>query len=74
MSLRAPINAFCRHCIYDAVGGRGTWRQQVEACTAKHCPLFPVRPKSSAESAQDENDAESAPEPAVSTDSEVRHG
>jgi hypothetical protein len=72
MSLRAAINAFCKACLYDPIGGTGTWRQQVEACTARHCPLFPVRPKSAAEGAQDENEANLAPQPAVSTESEVR--
>lgn len=46
MSLRAAINAKCKECIYDPIGGRGNWRQQVEACTAPACPLFPVRPTS----------------------------
>jgi hypothetical protein len=46
MSLRAAINAKCKECIYDPVGGRGTWRQQVEACTAPGCPLYAVRPTS----------------------------
>lgn len=44
ISLRKCINDMCKICIYDPVGGRGTWRQQVEACTAKNCPLYPVRP------------------------------
>ena len=46
MSLRAAINAKCKECIYDPVSGKGTWRQQVEACTAPSCPLYPVRPTS----------------------------
>jgi hypothetical protein len=74
MSLRAAINAFCKSCLYDPIGGSGTWRQQVEACTAPHCPLYPVRPKSTASGAEDEESGNLAPEPAVSTDSEVRHG
>lgn len=45
-SLRKAINDKCRECIYDAIGGGGTWRQQVEACTAYKCPLYPVRPVS----------------------------
>ncbi|MCU0767569.1 MAG: hypothetical protein MUE39_09370 [Gammaproteobacteria bacterium] len=45
MSLRAAINRKCRECIYDAKSGAGTWRQQIEACTATTCPLWPVRPK-----------------------------
>jgi hypothetical protein len=46
MSLRKAINDKCIECIYDPIGGPGTWRQQVEACTSKCCPLFPVRPLS----------------------------
>jgi len=45
-SLRAAINAMCKQCIYDPKGGEGTWRQQVEACPATTCPLYPVRPVS----------------------------
>ena len=48
-SLRGCINAMCKSCIYDPIGGNGTWRQQVEACTATHCPLYPVRPMSASE-------------------------
>ncbi|AOY87830.1 hypothetical protein BKP64_06385 [Marinobacter salinus] len=40
---RGPINAKCVECIYDPEA-KGTWRQQVQACTSKGCPLFPVRP------------------------------
>ncbi len=46
MSLRKAINNKCIECIYDPIGGPGSWRQQVEACTSKNCPLFPVRPLS----------------------------
>jgi hypothetical protein len=49
MSLRRAINEKCRECIYDPLSGGGTWRQQVEACTSRNCPLYPVRPKSSSE-------------------------
>lgn len=45
-SLRKAIDDFCRSCIYDSIGGQGTWRQQVEACTSRKCPLYPVRPVS----------------------------
>lgn len=45
-SLRAAINQQCKSCIYDPKAGTGTWRQQVEACTVKHCALYPVRPVS----------------------------
>lgn len=41
---KACIDRKCKECIYDAIGGAGTWRQQVEACTAVTCPLHPVRP------------------------------
>jgi hypothetical protein len=43
-SLRAAINDKCRECIYDPLGGGGTWREQVTACTSTACPLYPVRP------------------------------
>jgi len=45
-SLRAAINQHCRNCLYDKVSGIGSWRQQVEACSAKTCALYSVRPKS----------------------------
>jgi len=45
-SFRRAIDAFCRYCIYDPRGGVGTWREQVDACPATDCPLFPVRPRS----------------------------
>ena len=44
-SLRKSTNEHCKQCIYDPLSG-GTWRQQVEACTAPNCALFEVRPKS----------------------------
>ena len=43
-SLRAAVNGFCRDCIYDPIGGDGSWRQQVGACTSVRCPLYLVRP------------------------------
>ena len=46
MSFRDAINAKCKECIYDPIGGSGTWRAQTEACTSRDCPLFPVRPVS----------------------------
>lgn len=49
--LRGRINAFCIHCIFDPEGGGGSWRQQVEACTAPACPLYDVRPTSGQEGA-----------------------
>lgn len=48
-AMRAAINAMCKLCIYDPWAGCGTWRQQTEACTATHCPLYPLRPVSRAE-------------------------
>lgn len=55
MSLRKAINDMCRACIYDPVAGRGTWRQQVEACTSRKYPLYPVRPVSTAGGAEVED-------------------
>jgi hypothetical protein len=46
-SRAAAINAFCKGCIYDKYQP-GNWRQQVEACTSKACPLYEFRPVSSA--------------------------
>nr|BDD44050.1 hypothetical protein 3 [Gammaproteobacteria bacterium] len=43
--LRGKIDAFCCHCIYDPYSD-GTWRKQVENCTALSCPLYSVRPVS----------------------------
>lgn len=42
--LRKSINLKCKSCIHDPYSGTGTWRQQVQACTSKDCPLYPVRP------------------------------
>lgn len=44
--LRASINFKCKDCIYDPESGLGNWRQQVGACEAYDCPLWPVRPRS----------------------------
>jgi len=41
-SLRKAINAMCKDCTYDELD-KGTWRQQVAACTIKICPLHEVR-------------------------------
>jgi hypothetical protein len=43
-SKRQAIDAFCKGCTYDALDV-GTWRQQVEQCTVKTCPLWQHRPK-----------------------------
>ena len=40
------INAMCKQCIFDPIGGPGTWRQQVEACPSTQCPLWRFRPVS----------------------------
>ena len=48
-SMRGAINAKCRECIYDPIGGTGTWRAQVEACTVHDCSLYPLRPVSRSE-------------------------
>lgn len=44
MSRAKAIANMCKQCIYDPIGGNGTWRQQVEACTSTGCPLFAYRP------------------------------
>ena len=47
MGMRAAINAMCKQCLYDPrAEGLGTWRQQIEACTATDCPLYAYRPTS----------------------------
>lgn len=51
-SMRKAINDKCRECIYDPIAGKGTWRQQVEACTSRKCPLYPVRPVSTVSGAE----------------------
>ena len=43
MSLRKSIDAYCKGCAFDRED-KGTWRQQVSACTVKECELHPVRP------------------------------
>lgn len=42
-SLRKAINAMCKGCIYDPMD-KGTWREQVQACTSEECPLWAHRP------------------------------
>lgn len=49
------IRDMCKQCIYDPVAGKGTWRQQVEACTSKDCPLYHFRPVSSGKQVDQEN-------------------
>lgn len=48
--LRNKINAYCVSCIYDTKAP-GNWKQQVTACTVTDCPLYSVRPISSAKTA-----------------------
>jgi hypothetical protein len=52
-SMRKAINEMCKACIYDPIGGRGTWRQQTEACPTISCPLWPLRPISRTEAQGD---------------------
>ena len=47
-SLRDAINAKGKDCIYDPLSGLGAWREQVAGCTATDCPLYPVRPTTTA--------------------------
>ena len=42
-SLRGAINAMCRACIVDE-RAPGSPAVQIAICTAKDCPLYPVRP------------------------------
>lgn len=42
-SLKKAIEAKCKDCTYDSAVS-GTWREQVEMCTVKRCPLWEVRP------------------------------
>ena len=44
-SLRQAINDQCKACIFDKAAA-GTWKKQVEDCTATDCSLYPVRPTS----------------------------
>lgn len=39
------IEQHCRDCIYDSLGGAGTWREQVKNCTNQSCALFNFRPQ-----------------------------
>ena len=48
-SRKTAINAMCCECIYDK-SDVGTWRQQVEACQSRGCPLYHLRPSSIANS------------------------
>jgi len=46
-SAKACIARFCKECIYDPTE-TGSWRQQVENCTITSCPLYSVRPLTTA--------------------------
>ena len=50
---RARVDAKCVDCIYDECAP-GNWRQQVEACASPDCPLWDIRPKSSAQKEPDQ--------------------
>lgn len=43
-SMRKCVDEMCKQCIYDPIGGFGTWRAQVAACLDSRCPLHPIRP------------------------------
>lgn len=43
-SYKQAVERKCKECIYDPIGGNGTWRKQVENCTSYSCPLYEVRP------------------------------
>ena len=58
--LRGKIDAMCISCIYDEVGGKGSWRQQVENCTVTVCPLYDVRPKSTGKASKSGPESENA--------------
>ena len=42
-SLKFAIRAKCKDCTYDPCAP-GTYLQQIEECTVRSCPLWPVRP------------------------------
>jgi len=44
ISAQKAINLKCKECIYDPIGGGGTWREQIAGCTSYSCPLFNHRP------------------------------
>lgn len=51
-SMRKAINEKCKDCIYDDQVS-GTWRAQVEACDIMGCPLWNVRPRTTATAAKE---------------------
>ena len=46
LSPKQAIKAKCKECIYDPIGGNGTWVEQIEGCTSYSCPLYDLRPLS----------------------------
>lgn len=42
---KQAIEKKCTECLYDP-HEKGTWREQIEACTCPSCPLYPFRPTS----------------------------
>lgn len=46
-SLKKCIEEKCKDCTYDPMAG-GTWREQVELCRVTSCPLYDVRPVTTA--------------------------
>jgi hypothetical protein len=48
MSLRKAINAKCKKCIYDSIGGSRSWCDQAANCTSRLSPLYENRPNPSA--------------------------
>lgn len=47
---KSRVIAKCIECIVDHTAS-GTWRQQIESCSARHCPLYDVRPRVTTQSA-----------------------
>lgn len=63
VSRKDAIAAFCKACLYSK-DEPGTWRAQIEACTALKCPLYPVRPRSTVRPVAVQNEAEKGQEAA----------
>lgn len=45
-SYKQAVYKHCKDCIYSPDGGKGKWKEQVEACTSPKCALYEVRPRS----------------------------
>lgn len=39
---RACTELFCQKCIFDS-SLQVSWKEQVEGCTSRNCPLHPIR-------------------------------